>query len=265
MIKNYVIIALRNLFKYKSHSLINILGLAIGIAVFVMIIIFVFYELSADRFHQNYHRIYRVDMNEKFGITAITLMQRILDGVPELESGTRLMPYSGRVEYNENKIDSRLTFVDSTFFRIFSFEALAGDLDKALNDPDAIVLLESFARKIFGDEYPLGKEVKFYTLNLTVKAVIKDPEYRTQLWAREAFVPFINLKTLGENFENDWWGNYVTYLLFPENCDHSQMIEKVESYTQKLKEIIHENYPSYTLRPFADLYFEQGKYDHSVH
>jgi len=265
MFKNYIKIALRNLIKYKGYSFINILGLAIGITVFILIMIYVQFELNADKFHENYERIYRVERQEKFGITGITSLQLMMDNIPDIENGTRLMRYRGNLEYKEQKLKSMPIFVDSTFFDIFSFEAKTGDLNTVLDDRSAIVLTESFSRKLFGEEDPMGKTVSFFSLDLIVKAIVKTPENRTLLWARDAFIPFLNLKTLGENFENDWWGNYETYIVLPPFMTLEQFQPKLDEMNVLLKELIHENFPDHYLRPLAELYFERGKYDHSFH
>ncbi|MCK4979359.1 MAG: ABC transporter permease, partial [Candidatus Delongbacteria bacterium] len=261
MFRNYIKITIRNLLKYKGYSFINILGLAIGITVFIFIMIYVNYELSADKFHENYDRIYRVERQEKFGITGITSLQLLIDNIPDIETGTRLMRYRGNIQYEENKINSLPLFVDSTFFDIFSFEAISGDLKTVLDDPGSIVLTESFSKKLFGEEDPIGKTVGFYMLNLTVNAIVKDLENRTMLWAREAFIPFRNLKILGENFENHWWGNYETYIVLPTNITQSQFQPKLDKCNELLKQLIHENFPDHYLIPFKDLYFQRGKYD----
>ena len=265
MFKNYIKIAIRNLLKYKGYSFINILGLAIGITVFIFIMIFVNYEFSADKFHENYDRIYRVERQEKFGITGITSLQLMMDNIPDIENGTRLMRYRGNIKYKENKIKSMPIFVDSTFFSIFSFEAVTGDLQTVLDDPGAIVLTESFSKKVFGDEDPIGKTVSFFMLNLTVKAVVKDLENRTLLWAREAFIPFVNLKELGEDFENHWWGNYETYIVLPSKMTLEQFQPKLNACNNLMRQLVDENFPDHYLRPLKELYFERGKYDHSFH
>jgi len=265
MFKNYIKIAFRNLIKYKGYSFINILGLSIGITVFILIIIFVQFELNADKYHENYDRIYRVERQEKFGITGITTLQLMMDQIPDIETGTRLMRYRGNLKYKEQKIKSMPIFVDSTFFDIFSFEAISGDLFSVLDDPDAIVLTESFSNKMFGDENPIGKTISFFSLDLTVKAVIKVPENRTLLWARDAIIPFTNLKALGENFENHWWGNYETYLVLPPEMTQEQFQPNLDECNKFMKELIDENFPDHYLRPLKELYFERGKYDHSSH
>lgn len=265
MLKNYFKIALRNLWQQKVYSAINILGLAVGIAVFILIITFGIYELRADKHYQNFNRIYRIEEPEKFAVSSITMMQQVLENVPEIEAGTRLLPIPGLLKREETNYEISIMAVDTTFFRFFEYEAVRGDPSRALREPNSIILVESFARKLFGKEDPLGKPLEFTQLQLTVRAVVKDPVRRTHISTREAFMAFENLRTLGLNFDDRYFANYDTYFLFPENTDQDFILQKTNDYFKSLQEIHGPSYWLYYLNPLRNVYFESGKYDHSWH
>jgi putative ABC transport system permease protein len=265
MIKNYLKVAFRNLFRHKLFSFINIIGLAIGITVFILIMLYVNGELSADKFHKNADRIYRVERQEKFGITSIPLLDRITEAIPEIEMGSRLMPYPGNLKHNNDIILSRFTFVDSNFFKMFTFEAVSGDLTTALNDKHSMIIKESYARQLFENDNPMGKTIIFSDVEFTITAVMKDLDKKTQLQTTDLMGNFLMLRDFGEDFENDWWGNYVTYIMLPEGMEPSYLDEKLAEFNNYMKELVHESYPDHWFNPFKKLYFEQGKYDHSLH
>ncbi|MFC1898663.1 ABC transporter permease [Candidatus Cloacimonadota bacterium] len=265
MFKNYFKVALRNLTRQKGFSFINIIGLAIGITVFALIMVYVMAELSADKFHRNADRIYRVERQEKFGITSIPLMTRMMAAIPEIEMGSRLMPYPGYLRRGEEYTLQRYVFVDSSFFDMFNFEAVAGDLATALDDKNSMVIKESYAKELFGDDNPIGQEIIFREETFTITAVLKDLDKITQLQTTDLMGNFLKLQDFGEDFENDWWGNYVTYIMLPEGMEPSYLQEKLDTFNAEMKQIIHESYPEHWFNPFKDLYFELGKYDHSLH
>jgi len=265
MFKSYIKIAFRNLIRQKGFSLINIIGLAIGITVFILIMLYVAGELNADKFHENVDRLYRVERQEKFGITSIPLLGRITEAIPEIELGSRLMPYPGNLKHNNEITSTRITFVDSTFFGMFTFESTIGDLKTALNDKHSMIIKESYAQQLYGDENPLGKTIIFDELEFTITAVMKDLDKKTQIWTTDLMGNFLILEDYGEDFENDWWGNYVTYIMLPEGMEPSYLNDKLAEFNEQMKGIVHESYPAHWFNPVKKLYFETGKYDLSLH
>ncbi|MFP4042244.1 MAG: ABC transporter permease [Bacteroidales bacterium] len=169
MIKNYLKISWRNLKRDKSYSLINIFGLAIGIAACLMISLYIIDELSYDKFHDNSDRTYRLYVDGQFGNNKFLspyipnpTKDALLDEFSQIESVTHFFDTDQvRFEY-ENKIfiENRVLYADSDFFEVFSFPMVKGEAKNALSEPNQIVLTESSARKYFGDEDPLGKMIK---------------------------------------------------------------------------------------------------------
>ncbi len=166
MFKNYLKIAIRNLFKQKMYSLINICGLAIGLACTILILMWVRDEISFDRFHQNADHIYRINWNFKWnnneGIgpgTPPPLAAALTREVPEVAATTRIYPVSKMVvRYGEKFFDeSRILGVDANFFKIFGFELEVGDAATVLNEANSVILTDESARKYFGNEPALGK------------------------------------------------------------------------------------------------------------
>ncbi len=265
MFRNYFKIAIRNIVRQKGFSFINIIGLAIGITVFALIMAYVIGELSADKFHKNMDRIYRVERQEKFGVTSIPIMERLMNALPEIENGSRLMPYPGNIKHNGDLTATRLVFVDSTFFEIFTFAAVAGDLATALDDKQSMVIKESYAKELFGNVNPIGKEIIFRDESFTITAVLKDLNNKTQLMTTDLMGNFLKLRDFGENFEDEWWGNYITYIMLPESVKPASLQEKLDSFNAEMKEIVHESYPEHWFNPIKNIYFESGKFDYSIH
>ncbi len=167
MIKNYLKITFRNLANHKFYTFLNILGLSIGIASCLLILLYVFNEMTYDTFHTKADRIYRVGLNGKIAdqeifttntapVMAFTAVQEF----PEVENATRVYAHWNEwvVRYGETVItEEKVYFADSTFFDVFSFKLLEGDPQTALDEPHTLVLTEDIAEKYFGDESALGK------------------------------------------------------------------------------------------------------------
>lgn len=167
MLQNYFKLAIRNIMKHKFFSAINILGMSIGIAACLLIVLYVADELSYDRFHVKADRIYQVGLHGKIGgqdiMTSSTcppMAEALIKEVPGVEEATRVADFWGAptVKY-EDKIftEEKIFFADSNFFSFFSFNVLEGDPKTALLEPNSVVLTKSIATKYFGTENSIGK------------------------------------------------------------------------------------------------------------
>lgn len=168
MWRNYLIVALRNLYRYKGFSLINILGLAIGITGCLLIGLFVWDELRYDKFFKEGDAVYRIyakrTNNNGTTFTANTppaFATYLQQNYPEVLQTTRLMMWSGRMlmEVGEKMgYEDKGLFADSTFFSIFPLQMLKGDPNTALDQPLSVVITEEIARKYFGNNDPIGQD-----------------------------------------------------------------------------------------------------------
>jgi putative ABC transport system permease protein len=167
MIKHYLITGWRNLLKYKTYSLINIIGLAIGIASSILILAFVKHELSVNQNFSAVKQIFRVNAvwkNEEIPATAATIAP-IFVNYPEVARTNRFWGGSVIVNVGENSFRDEMWITDSTFFQIFDFPFRQGDPQNALNHPDVVVLTEQLAQKYFGKTEVLGETIKFQIWN----------------------------------------------------------------------------------------------------
>ena len=177
MLRNYLIITLRNIKNYKIYSLLNITGLAVGLAAFILIGLYVQYELSFDKYHENADRIYRVVKKEGRTFTAAPLGPALKENFPEVEAVTRIIQSQKMLISHEQD-----HFLEETFywagpetFKIFTIPFIIGDSETALRNPNSIVLSQRTAKKYFGNEEPLGKILTVNNrTNFTVAGIFSD-------------------------------------------------------------------------------------------
>src|SRR4030095_11288278 len=184
MIRNYFKTAFRNLLKSKFYTSINIMGLAVGLATCLLIMLYVRDELSYDRYNAKAERIYRVNNEIRFGGNYVDLAvapalmgPTMVKEFPQVEEFTRVRWYGGFLvrKGNENLRESRVAFGDSTLFEVFSLPILAGDRKTALKEPHSLVITETIARKYFNRTDVVGNLMLINdTGNYKVTAVIKD-------------------------------------------------------------------------------------------
>ncbi len=177
MIKNYIKIAWRNLLRHKLFSLINISGLAIGLAVCMLIMLYVAHEHSYDRFSKNADRVFIPNAMIKMRGNVINTMGNmsyasgpiISQGQPTVESYMRILAYFNPViasnpsSPNKKFSEKNLVFADPGFFKFFSFKILSGDANSVLTNPFSVVISQEIAKKYFGDENPIGKTITLKT------------------------------------------------------------------------------------------------------
>ncbi|HVO74626.1 MAG TPA: FtsX-like permease family protein [Ignavibacteriaceae bacterium] len=262
MFKSYLTIALRNIRRFKVFSVINIAGLSFSLAVVILIAAFMQNELSIDKFHANYSKIYKISK----GTTPVQIGEIIKSKIPEIKSLARVDIISSpsvTIKYNEKILSfQNAIYTEPDFFNIFSFKPLQGDIKSALETPLSIILIKSEARRIFGDENPLGKSIKVNNeFELTVKAVIEDIPQNSSIQFNGA----ISLETLkirnGKNNDPfDWqhW-NYCTYVLFPDKVNHAEVINKINNI---LKLNIPEQAKDINVEviPFKQLYYDPNNF-----
>src|SRR5580704_5963401 len=183
MLKNYIKIALRNLFRNKGFSVINISGLAIGMASAILILLWVQNEISYDRFHEKNSRLYEIwenNMHDGALQTGLSTQQLIgpalKNDYPEIENTARVSwEMSILFGYGDKQVKATGIWVDPSFLTMFSFPLLKGDVKTALNDPYSLVITEKMGKKLFGESDPLGKLVKFdNSENFKISGVLKD-------------------------------------------------------------------------------------------
>ncbi|MFZ2053503.1 MAG: ABC transporter permease [Candidatus Aminicenantales bacterium] len=221
MLKNYLKVVLRSIRRQAGYSFINIAGLAIGMACCLLITLWVFDELSYDRFHENAPNLYRVEENQFYSgrvyhvtVTPFPLAPVLKEEIPEIVEATRVV-YSGGllIRFGERSFyEDRVWAVDPSFLRMFSFPLVKGDAATALSDPSSVVLTEDAARKYFGDDEPLGRVVSVNNeLELKVTGIAKKVPLNSTIRFDMLF-PYDLLKARGrtnEEFGSNSIGTYV--------------------------------------------------------
>ena len=245
MIRNFFIIAFRNLKRNKIFSTINILGLAIGMASAILICLWIADEIGFDRFHAKEDRLYLVyrhggigtDNSYSTNYTPKVLAPTLKSDYPDIEDVARWQNINFLMSVGDRHFNSPGNITDSGFLRMFSFPALEGNTKNALVSPTDIVITESFAKKLFGKESALGKQIRVDSVNLvTVKAVLKDLPDNSRFHF-EYLLPWAYLEKLGWS-DNYWENNSITtfYTLKPGVSGNSFNAKIRDILIQKTKQ-----------------------------
>ena len=245
MLINLIKTAVRHILKHFGYSLLNILGLTIGISSALFLIIYVSDEVSYDRYHENADRIYRVsskitERDDQFTwiVAQIPFGPQVVQDYPEVQSFVRFMPMPRALykyedkEYNEENF----FYVDSTLFDIFTYKVIKGDVRSALREPNKIVLTEKIASRYFGSSDPIGKTLTTGSSTFEVTGVIKNVPSNSHF----RFDAVASRNNLPKQYGAGQWGNFgvFTYLLFPENFNVKAFETKMqEMYTRYMKSI----------------------------
>lgn len=280
MFLNYFKSTIRNLRSNKAFSIINITGLAVGLAASILMIVYVTDELQFDKHNKNANRIYRVDGDIKFGgnhfILAVApdpLGPALKNDFPQVEQYVRFRNHgSVTIKKGEEVInEDKVVYVDSTLFNVFTFHVIAGNPQTALVAPKSIVLTESKALKYFASTNVVGR---FLNINgneqYKVTAVVKDMPAQSHF----RFDFFISLSTLSESRQNNWLSNnFNTYVLLRKGADpkalEAQFPAMVDKYFgPKLVEVMNVdlnefkksgNYAKYELTPLTAIHLHSNK------
>jgi putative ABC transport system permease protein len=273
MLKNYFKIAWRNITRQKGYSLINIIGLGIGIAACLLILQYVSFELSYENFQVNRDRIYRVKqdrydngkLSTEWAAGAYAVGNSFKDAIPEIEDYTKILRHDPVIaEVDNQPVQIKNTFYASgSFFRMFTFPLVAGNGVNALTDPYTAALSESTAKLIYGTTNIIGKRL---TLNrntdYTVTAVYKDAPTNTQVKPDLllSYASFVKRSTdsTGRGPETAWlWDGCLTYLLLSKDADPAVVERKFKPVVEKFTAADMKRYNSavvYHLQSFADIH-----------
>jgi len=242
MFRNFITIAFRNLVSRKAYSLINISGLAIGLASAILILLYVQDELSYDRFYQNYNQIYRVGLHGTIqgaemvvALTCAPMAQTLVADYPEVLIATRFFSFGGEpvVRYEDkNFLENRFFYADSSFFDLFSIGLLRGDPASALARANTVVLTDEIANKYFGDENPLGKviEMGVNRTKFEVTGVVKKLPANSHI----KFDFLASMKTLPFYNSTVWLNNMMyTYIRLQKDFPPEKLEEKFHDMVMK--------------------------------
>lgn len=280
MTKNYVQVAFRHVRKQKGYAFINILGLAIGLTCFVLIGLFVRFELSYDRFHEKADRIYRIGKeipslevqgSNRWLATPAPLAPVLLTELPEVEQVTQIIRSSALFEVGQKLFNEEGLFATQHFFDVFSFRLVQGNANTVLADPSSIVLTESLAEKYFGDKNPVGEIVSITfsedhfngTNDMLVSGVVEDPPINSHF----SFGYLVSDQSSGDliNYLDRWDSNsYATYVVL--NADHDIDVFSTKLNTATRPHIAetpyYQNNPehigSFFVQPLTDIYLHSN-------
>jgi putative ABC transport system permease protein len=243
MFKNYFQISIRNLFRNRISSVVNILGLAFGMAAFILIIQYVRFELSYDEFHEEGDRIYRVqqdrydkgELTTQWAAGCSTVGQSLYENFEEVENFTRFQIWNGVFSIGETKFrEENIYLADTSFFEVFSFKILEGDRSSALLNPFEMLLSESTARKYFGNKNPIGESLRYNGgPELRITGIFEDVPRNSHLkpdiiasWA--TLVQF-----RGPDVNTAWyWDGFFNYLLLNPASNLEEFEAKIPSFVE---------------------------------
>tara|TARA_R110002124_G_scaffold237069_2_gene402305 strand:- start:35 stop:2497 length:2463 start_codon:yes stop_codon:yes gene_type:complete len=286
MFKNYFKIALRNLLKNKVYSIINILGLAIGLATSLLIMLYVFNEWNYDKFHSKSERLFRVvqtmeseDKIEEQASTPFLLGPTLDDEFPDLIDRSvrfyNLQETSHTIRNKEKGTsfkEENFYFVDSTFFNVFSAELLQGSPNEVLKNPASLVISKDLAVKYFGNENPIGKVLNYKgIIDLTVTGVMATwpKQSHMQIDLLASFSSLNQIYSSDQEHDQSWlWNPIWTYILLKENATvetlNSQFYTIIDKYYYAYSGWPADESLSLSTQPITDIHLH-SKRDQEMH
>jgi putative ABC transport system permease protein len=280
MFKNYLKIAFRNLWKNKAFSAINIIGLSAGLAVFLLIVLYVVDELSYDKYNPNAERIYRVGADIYFNGTQFSaattpapLAPTLLKDYPQVEQIVRLRNLGDILvkKDNQNVQNHNAVFADSTFFQVFKLPMISGNPLTALNEPNSIVIDETTAKKYFNSTDVLGKSLYVdNSVSCKITGVMRDIP-------RQSHFHFSFIRPMHDTYHNDqddWLSNnYLSYILvrpgitaasFQKNVDatiNNYLVKQLEQTLHTTSNDVKQggNHFIYPVMPVTDIHLRSNK------
>lgn len=238
MFKNFFKIAWRNLFRNKAFSIINIAGLAVGMASAMLILLWIQNEVSHDKFHEKIDRIYTLNNRDKFngelwawGSTPKILAPTLKQEFPDVEEAVRVTGATFLFSVGDKHLNEQGDFTDTSFFKTFSFPLLKGNPDKALSNVDNIVITQKLAKNLFGDADAIGKIIRIdSTDNFTVTGIMKDLPNNSS-FKFDYLLPWSYLHKI--NQDDNYWGNnsIQSYVLLKPGVSVTAFNEKIKNVT----------------------------------
>ena len=258
MLKNYLKISLRYLLRYKTYTAINTLGLAVGIACCILIMLFVRSEFSYDRFHTKADRIYRMWQDEKFQgqefkntVTPLPMGPAMQSSFPEVEAMCRIYTTNTLVKVNNNSFNENITMVDSTFFKLFDFKLLQGSANDPFPTSNSVIVTPRIAKKYFPDashggenaigksfEMQLGDEKQLFTVAGIAKQAPEESSIKYDI-----LFPYTNAKLIfSERMFHSWFNVFgETYVLLRQGVQPAGLAKK---FQPMLKQQLAQDYGS---------------------
>ena len=267
MFKNYIKTAFRNIKRHKGYSFINIFGLATGMTVCLLMLMYVVNEISYDDFHKKGDRIYRINVDwgkegsrMKFAGTMPAIAPALNTEIPEVEVAARVRTNNEMIilnSQNEKIKESQIFHADPEVFDIFSWKFLKGNEATSLKDPFSAVISQKIAKKYFGTEEPIGQTININDNLYKVTGLLKDFPTNTHLRC-EILVSYSTIQSLGEYPEQPWtqWGDDLTYFVLRENS----LLNSVED---KLNDLLNQNTGKwftdkmeFIMQPLSDIHWD---------
>lgn len=244
MFRNYLLVALRNLFRNRISSLVNILGLALGMAAFVLIIQYVRFELSYDEFHEKQELVFRLqqdrydqgELTTRWAAGCSAVGQALYENFEEVVNFTRFQKFNGVMTYGEKKFrEEEIYAADTSFFDIFSFKVLKGNGHTSLEKPLVIMLSESTARKYFGEEDPMGKSLRFNGgLEFEVTGVYEDAPRNSHLKPDILASWQTMVRFRGPQINTAWqWDAFFNYIELRPESDYKAFEAKIPALVEE--------------------------------
>jgi putative ABC transport system permease protein len=276
MIKNYFKTAWRNILKNKTFSAINIFGLAVGVAAFLLIVNYIRFEYSYDEALLNKDRIYRVPMKltekdgkvQTFAFTYPALAPAMKKDFPEVEEAVRFRRMDGIVKYKDVKVvENSIYYVDPEIFSIFSFPFKQGNAASAFTQLNDAVITATTAKKYFGEEEPVGKPLHYNGEDYIVKAVLKDLPVTSHL----QFTILLNYKKYigltDRAAETSWgWSDFYTYILLKPGTDVKVLQAKMPAFAERYigREMKERGFlQTFDIQPVKDIHL-RSDYDYEL-
>jgi len=280
MFNNYLKVAWRNLLKHKLYSTINLLGLTIGMACFILITLYLQYELSYDTHHEKSERIFRLIQQQKgnvfrgtdfFAVSPEPLAKAMKETFPEVEfaatvNDPRYASETIGLAYEDKVFSPRILYADERVFDVFTIPMIAGEGRKAIGDPNSILLSESLAKKYFGNDPAIGKVLIFNKERpLTVKGIFQDGPSNQHL-AFDYLVSFQNYEHYEGNIGRWDSNNFRTYVVLSDKEDYHSVSQKLKTFDKTI-EAAYSGLPfkaEFFLQPIEDIHlFSNANFESS--
>ncbi len=262
MIKNYLTVAVRNIARNKTFSAINILGLAIGMACCILILLYVQDELSYDQHHEHAHRIYRIAVEGKiagtmrqYAVTPLPMGPALVKDYPEVIEAMRFSRAEPKTlvedQHGHFFYESGVVFTDPNFFEVFNFPLSKGNPETAFSDPHSVVITKAIAQKYFGEQDPMGQILSFNDKAFKITGILKNTAHNSHFQFNLLASP------MSRDHQSNWLRHdFYTYLLLQKRNSaqglEAKLPDFIKAHTGEL--LKSGGFARYFLQPLTDIH-----------